>query len=115
MKEFRFYKEVTHRWYVDLPEWEGPKAALEMVDGADTMLEYMAEGLGEVRAILSTKKVDNSYHLHFIRETPEVGEGAQYYLEEYIGLTINLKVWLCDVTKFVFGDFPKDIWITPIN
>lgn len=33
MTEFRFYKEETHRWYVDLPEWEGPKAALEMVDG----------------------------------------------------------------------------------
>jgi hypothetical protein len=115
VKEFRFYKEETHRWYVDLPEWEGPKSALEMVDGADTMLEYMAEGLGEVRAILSTRKVDNSYHLIFMRETPEVGEGAQYYLEEYIGLTINLRVWLCDVTKFVFGDFPKDIWIIPIN
>jgi hypothetical protein len=44
-----------------------------------------------------------------------MGEGAQYYLEEYIGLTINLRVWLCDVTKFVFGDFPKDIWIIPIH
>lgn len=115
MREFRFYKEETHRWYVDLPEWEGPKSALEMVDGADTMLEYMAEGLGEVRAILSTIKVDNAYHLHFLRETPEIGEGAQYHLDEYIGLTINLRVWLCDVTKFVFGDFPKDIWIVPIN
>lgn len=115
MREFRFYKENTHRWYVDLPEWEGPKSALEMIDGADSMLEYMAEGSGEVRAILSTKKVDNAYHLNFLRETPEVGEGAQYHLDEYLGLTINLRVWLCDVTKFVFGDFPRDIWIIPIN
>lgn len=115
MREFRFYKESTNRWYVDLPEWNGPKSDLEMVDGADSMLEYMAEGSGEVRAILSTQKVDNVYHLKFVRETPEIGEGAQYYLEEYLGLTINLRVWLCDVTKFVFGEFPNDIWIIPIN
>jgi hypothetical protein len=115
MREFRFYKESTHRWYVDLPEWKGPNAALEMVDGADTMLEYMSEGTGEVRAILTTVKTPGAYHLEFIKETPEFGEGAQYLLEEYIGITINLRVWLCDVTKFVFDDFPKAIWITPLH
>jgi len=115
MREFRFYKESTNRWYVDLPEWNGPKADLEMIDGADSMLEYMAEGSGEVRAIMSTQKVDNVYHLIFIREPPEIGEGAQYLLEEYLGLTIYLRVWLCDVTKFVFGEFPENIWIIPID
>ncbi len=115
MREFRFYKEEVGRWYVDLPEWTGPKASLEMVDGADSMLEYMAEGEAEVRAILSLKKVQCAYQLQLIRETPEIGEGAQYLLEEYLGITINLKVWLCDVTKFVFGSFPKDIWIIVIN
>lgn len=115
MREFRFYKESTHQWYVDLPEWEGPKEALEMVFGADSMLEYMAEGSGEVRVIVSTQEVDNAYHLRFIGETPEMGEGAQYHLDEYLGLTIDLSVWLCDVTKFVFGEFPKDIWMIPVN
>jgi hypothetical protein len=28
---FKFYKESTGRWYVDLPEWEGEKAEIEMV------------------------------------------------------------------------------------
>jgi hypothetical protein len=115
MREFIFYKESTHRWYVDLPEWNGPKAALEMVDGADTMLEYMSEGTGKVRAILSAKSMPGAYNLKFIKETPELGEGAQYLLEEYIGITINLRVWLCDVTKFVFDEFPRDIWIIPLH
>lgn len=32
-------------------------------------------------------------------------------LESYKGIQINLEMWLCDVTKFVFGDFPKSIYI----
>ncbi len=115
MREFRFYKETTNQWYVDLPEWEGPKSALEMVDGADSLLEYMAEGRGEVQAVLSTNPVEGVYHLKFIRETPEIGEGAQYFLEQYLGIALELNVWLCNVTKFVFGEFPKEIWIIPVN
>jgi hypothetical protein len=32
------------RWYIDLPEWQGPRANLEMVAGADTMLDVFAQG-----------------------------------------------------------------------
>ena len=31
------------RWYIDLPEWLGPRANLEMVAGADTMLDVFAQ------------------------------------------------------------------------
>ncbi|MFN4885339.1 MAG: DUF6717 family protein, partial [Bacteroidota bacterium] len=31
------------RWYIDLPEWSGPRANLEMVAGADTMLDVFAQ------------------------------------------------------------------------
>ncbi len=41
MKRLRFYKEEDHRWYVDLHEWNGSKEELEMVMGADIMLDYM--------------------------------------------------------------------------
>jgi hypothetical protein len=26
-----------------------------------------------------------------------------------MGIEFNLDIWLCDVTKFVFGEFPKII------
>jgi len=35
-RKLKFYKEADERWYVELPEWEGSKADLEMVAGADT-------------------------------------------------------------------------------
>lgn len=46
MKVFKFYRDKTpigrKAWYVDLPEFKGPKAELEMVAGADDFLEMVA-------------------------------------------------------------------------
>ena len=115
IREFRFYQESTHEWYVDLPEWDGPKSALEMVMGADTMLNILSQGEGEVRVLLSTSNFNGADSLVFLNETPEIGEGAAYLMLEYQGITLHLQVWLCDVTKFVFGEFPKIIWLAKVN
>lgn len=48
--------------------------------------------------------------LIYQHETPDFGEGAYYHMQSYMGLEFNLDIWLCDVTKFVFGDFPKIIY-----
>ena len=114
MRNFKFYKEETGRWYVDLPEWEGSKADLELVSGADTMLEYMSEGENHVWLILSEENFEGSDKLEFIRLATEVENGAFYKLEKYKGIEINLEMWLCDVTKFVFGDFPKIIHLSNV-
>ncbi len=58
MRRFRFYKDELNRWYVDLPEWEGDQAELEMVCGADTMLDILAQGDGEVRLTLSLEPIE---------------------------------------------------------
>jgi hypothetical protein len=110
--DLKFYKESDNRWYVDLPEWEGPKDALEMVMGADTMLDIMAQGEGEVTLYMLTHPRDRYEMLTYLHETPELGEGAYYRMESYMGLEFNLNIWLCDVTKFVFGEFPKIIYFS---
>jgi hypothetical protein len=43
-------------------------------------------------------------------ENWELGEGAWYRMEKYMGIRYDIDMWLCDVTKFVFGDFPKTIY-----
>ena len=53
IRQFKFYKEETGRWYVDLPEWEGEKDELEMVAGADIFLEILAQDEPEVYVTLS--------------------------------------------------------------
>jgi hypothetical protein len=38
----RFYRTTEDRWYIDLPEWKGSIADLEMIEGADTMLDKLS-------------------------------------------------------------------------
>ena len=112
MRKFRFYKETDNRWYIDLPEWTGSKAELEMVSGADAMLEYMAEGSNEVYAYISETEFEGSDTLQLKGLAIDLGNGAYYFMQKYRGIEINLDAWLCDVTKFVFnGDFPSRIFI----
>lgn len=112
VKDVTFYQDPDSRWYVDLPEWTGSKAELEMVAGADTMLEYMSEGTGKVRTSISEEEIPGFDKLTLEFETPDIG-GAYYLLKTYQGIEINLNMWLCDVTKFVFGGYlPKTIYIS---
>lgn len=107
----RFYKEQDGKWYVDLPEWTGSKADLQMVCGADTMLDIIAEDENEVNLQLSLEDSEESDVLEFMHLATDWENGAFYKMKSYKGFDFNLKIWLCDVTKYVFGEFPKNIYI----
>ncbi len=113
MRSFKFYRD-EQGWFVDLPEWEGEKWELQMVMGADTFLEILTQGDNEIHLTLSTEPFNGCETLHHmydgLLEGPELGEGAWYRLEKYMGLDYKLQMWLCDVTKFVFGNFPNKIY-----
>ena len=42
IRRFKFYKEDDNRWFVELPEWDGEKDDLEMVMGADILLDVLS-------------------------------------------------------------------------
>ena len=113
MKSYRFYKD-EYGWFIDLPEWEGEKSDLQMVMGADVFCDMLSQGKNEVVITLSTEPFDGCDQLDFLYlgrlEGPEYGEGAWYELERYADVQLNVTMWLCDVTKYVFGDFPKQIY-----
>jgi hypothetical protein len=110
MRHLRFYKE-THRWYVDLPEWTGSKSDLEMVSGADSMLDMMAEGKAEVHLTASEFHFIGSDKLIFKKKADDIGNGAYYFMEKYRGIKLDLNIWLCDVTVTALGGFPEKIYI----
>ena len=113
-RTFKFYKTEVGRWYVDLPEWEGSIDELEMVAGADLFLELLSQGEETVFLTLSTVPFEGSEILEMkylgTLEGWEMGAGAWYKLVSYMGLEYKLDMWLCDVTKFVFGSFPENIY-----
>ena len=97
-----------NRWYIDLPEWEGSIDDLEMVCGADTMLDIIAQGRDKIRVQIGIDEFDGwSYRLDFVREE---FDGGWYSVTHFSKLITTFECWLCKVTKFVFGDLPKVIY-----
>lgn len=119
-KRLKFIKMTANGWYVQLPNYEGHISDLQMVEGADTLCELIANGLTEITVTISDEPFDlnnfkfstKQFQLEFINSTgtgPDAGweqDGANYRLE-----SLQLDVWLCNVTKYVFGKFPATIYI----
>ena len=104
IRTFRFNKEEDNRWFVDLPEWEGEKDELEMVLGADIMLDILSEGNSVVDVLLSDEPFNHNFEMNFLRE--DSNGGWYLFRSEFT----ELEIWLCEVTKFVFGGLPKTIY-----
>lgn len=103
---YTFYKAYSNQWFIDLPEWEGELEDLEMVSGADTMLDIIAQGRDRIRIRISTEpREDDRFMLTYLEDA---AGGANYLLtsEKH-----SFDVWLCHVTKYVFGELPKRIYI----
>lgn len=111
-KRIRFYKEEDNRWYAFLPEWPGDKADLEMVGGADVLLDILAQGETSIDVTFSLDPFDNCSSLKLVEIHEEPGSGATYMLKYYKGIPFDLSVWLCNVTTFVFGMFPNTIYFS---
>ena len=108
--QFRFYKEETNQWYVDIPDFPGLKEELEMVAGADTLLDIYAEGKKSIHIFLSLTEQPRFDSLLFLEED-ELKYGAFYKVQRYNEANDPFQIWLCSVTLYVFGEFPKVIYI----
>lgn len=114
-KRLKFIKMTADGWYVQLPNYEGHVSDLQMVLGADTLCELIANDLTEITVTVSDEPFEHinfstrEYTLDFVNITTDsTGEqdGADYMLREF-----KLGVWLCNVTKYVFGEFPLTFYI----
>lgn len=113
-----FNKEIDGRWYVDLPHYDGPKEDLEMVDGADNMMEVLSNRKSIVTLKVRKKPWAGAYliKLERVPSKEEMPKGGAFYkFAVYKGIHINLSMWLCDVVKFIFNEFPEKIYFTVIE
>ncbi len=109
METFKFYKEETGEWYIDLPDWQGSKDALQMVCGADLLLDMLSNGGSSANLTVSLEPFDNSMVL-VLEDKPEEVGGGNYKLKEFKGTPLDLDVWLCPVVEFVFNYIPDHIY-----
>lgn len=113
MKAYRFLR-TGKDWFIDLPEYleqGGSIGDLQMVDGADKMLDMMAGDNNAVILKIDKEKFDGADMLVLVEKCDPYIGGGYYMMKHYEGLEINRKMWLCQVTEFVFGDIPQQIFV----
>lgn len=113
MKTYKFIK-TGQDWYIDLPEYieqGGSTADLQMVDGADKMLDMMAEGKNSVTLNIAREQFEGADILTLTEKCDPYIGGGYYIMKQYEGQEINRTMWLCQVTEFVFGDIPPLIFV----
>ena len=108
-----FVKEADGRWYADIRHW--PRlfhANLEMIAGADDLLEALDNGQGYVRMEVDMNPADKRDFFKMVKVS-QTNLGATYkvlYCDRY-----NNKAWLCNVGKFVMGKHPDAIFARQIQ
>jgi len=113
---YKFYKNEIG-WFIDLPNWKENIADLQLVANADVFFEELAAGNNEVFATLTDEEVKDAYVFSLNRvnngKKKEAYYGGAFYDAEINGR--KLEIWLCDVTKFIFTDFPNKIYIKKLS
>jgi hypothetical protein len=102
-KKLTFIK-LSNRWFVDIP-WDGMLEDLEMVNGADIFLEAISFDNKIVNIDIYTTPMDNYVQINKVQED-EFGAYYKINTFEYKG-----EIWLCNVTKHLFNEFPQSFWI----
>ena len=90
--------------------WAGNHHNLQMVAGANHLLETFKSKLVTVR--ISYKEL-NSSDICLTRQHYRIFGGATYKVTNLERFT--KEVWICPVTLFVLGKYPKQIYISDKN
>ena len=111
----QFNKEKNGCWYVDFPHWPFSHDNLAMVSGADKMLELLSDGdlFVEVSIIPAKKKEQQEGYIELEQTEYSLFGGSTYQVkyEPFIQRFKRDPLWICPVTLFVLGQYPKFVYI----
>ena len=137
-EEYRisFNREDEDRWFVDFPNWPWKKGNLEMVCGADRFLDLLSEGKDRVTIIVkaTSERMDeaefqplmqNGWH-ELVQTQSSLTGGATYtvrgakaaqFMRQHplTGESMPRTLWLCPVTLFVVGRYPKYFYVKAVE
>lgn len=107
--ELTFEKWEDGRWFVILPEWDGLQEDLEMVDGADTFLDFLTTDDLYVTLDIS---LDEQVGYSSLEMVGHDQLGGTYRVNGADGF--DQEVWLCNVVHFIFGEHPETIYFKEV-
>jgi hypothetical protein len=131
-----FNREEEDRWFVDFPNWPWKKGNLEMVCGADKFLDLLSEGKDRVSIIAkaTSEKLDEAEFQQLMQdgwhELSQIqssltggatytvrGNKAEQFMRQHplTGESMARTLWLCPVTLFVVGRYPKYFYVKAVE
>ena len=107
----KFNHEADGLWYVDFPNWPFDHHNLLMVAGADKLCAFLSEDdvTANVDVIPSNKREDHPGYACLVQGEHSLTGGSFYTVTELPGFERD--IWLCPVTLFVLGRYPKYLYI----
>ena len=109
--DLAFHREDDGVWYVDFPDWPFAHHNLAMVGGADKLCSYLADGKQTIRVkvIASQHSLPFSGYGLLTKTYSNLLYGADYDATGFEDF--HRSVWICPVTLFVLGRYPKYIYV----
>lgn len=107
----RFNHEEDGHWYVNFPGWPFSHHNLMMVAGADELCAFLSDDdrFAHIEVIPSRKPLDKPGYACLERGHYSMMGGSYYKVTKLPGF--EREIWLCPVTLFVLGRYPKYIYI----
>ena len=106
------FMKINNKWYCEVPGF--PKEFFDhtmMVGGAFRLLDCYAKGAKRIKLeIHVSDEVNSKLGLKMMKST--LTSGAFY---KDLNGDIDEEIWLCPVTLFLLGKYPKNIQIIKIN
>lgn len=106
MKRLEFVK-LSGRWFIDIP-WIGDVNDLQMVDGADELLNEISNGNKCVTIDIALTESLTRKPKYILEKLSKDNIGATYSI---LGESKVKQLWLCNVTLEILGEFPFTIYV----
>lgn len=83
----------------------------ELPEGARAVLNSVAGGRNAIRLKMDTEYFEGADSLTLLELCDGPRGGAYYMMQTCNGKNLFRKMWVCDLTLFVFGDMPESIYL----
>lgn len=102
------FEKVDGKWYAVLPDYPGDYEDLEMVDGADTMLDTITtDDMMATLDVSDEEPTEGDYGVANLIYHDDMGGTYKIDCSFYTG-----EFWLCNVTHYVFGEHPETLYLS---
>lgn len=109
--KLQFNHEDDGKWYVDFPGWPFDHHNLMMVAGADKLCDFLSEDgkFAYIDVIPANREEDHPGYAKLVQQEHSLAGGSTYLVTGLEGFERD--IWLCPVTLFVLGRYPKYLYI----